>query len=85
MSNNFLSEYDHMLRCAPDEGWASYCGKNLHMATPFVRQLLCRHGSAKLLVAFGGNPLFVSRELSQRAKESFEASRWRLRLLRSMT
>jgi hypothetical protein len=68
----------HTHRYAPDEGWASYCGKGLHMVSPFVRELLSRHGSSKLLVSYSGNPLFVSRELSQGAKALFEAARSRL-------
>jgi hypothetical protein len=60
---------------SPNEGWASYCGKNLHMASPFVRELLSRHGSPKLLVSYSGNPLFVSRELGRRARTLFDATR----------
>lgn len=65
----------HTHRYSPDEGWASYCGKGLHMASPFVRELLSRHGSPKLLVSYSGNPVFVSRELGQRAKVLFDATR----------
>ncbi|MGB7013494.1 MAG: hypothetical protein WBD97_24250 [Pseudolabrys sp.] len=63
---------------SPDEGWASYCGKNLYLTSPFVRALLSRHGSPKLLTSYTGNPLFVSRELGQRAKVLFDATRCRL-------
>jgi hypothetical protein len=68
----------HIHPYAPDEGWASYCGKSLHMVSPSVREMLARHGSPKLLVSYSGNPLFVSRELGQRARELFDATRLRL-------
>jgi hypothetical protein len=72
----------HTHRYSPDEGWASYCGKGLHMASPFVRELLSRHGSPELLISYTGNPLFVSRELGQRARTLFDATRlamlWKL-------
>jgi hypothetical protein len=62
----------------PDEGWASYVGKNLYKATPFLRSYFGRYGSPDLLVSYRGDPLFASREIGRRAKALFNRVRWKL-------
>jgi hypothetical protein len=63
---------------APDLGWVSYAGDELWKASGFLRDLVTRHGSPKLLVRYRGDPLFVSRGGSQRGKALFNKLRWQL-------
>jgi hypothetical protein len=62
----------------PDLGWPSYIGEELWKASGFLRDLGTRHGSPNLLVPYNGDPLFVSRDVSQRAKVLFNRLRWQL-------
>jgi hypothetical protein len=68
----------HSHNHAPDIGWPSYFGKDLHKASGFVRDLLARHGSPHLFVPYNGSPVFASQGIRRRARVLFNDLRRQL-------